>query len=165
MTTTRRPKGSEPMVPQRSPASAALGAGKPADRAMRGRLRDAGGSYVADTAVIVGDVALGAGASVWFQAVVRGDDAPIKIGDRTNLQDFVMVHPEPGEPMSVGSYVTVGHRAILHGRSVGDRTLVGMGAILLGGCVVGAECIVAAGAVVREEAEIPSRSLVAGVPA
>jgi carbonic anhydrase/acetyltransferase-like protein (isoleucine patch superfamily) len=160
MTSIRRPKGSEPVVPARSvPAGT-----KPAERAMRGRLKDIGGSYIADTAVIVGDVALGAGASVWFQAVIRGDDAPIKIGDRTNVQDFVMVHPEPGEPMSVGSYVTVGHRAILHGRSVGDRTLVGMGAILLGGSVVGSECIIAAGAVVREGAEVPTRSLVAGVP-
>jgi carbonic anhydrase/acetyltransferase-like protein (isoleucine patch superfamily) len=159
--TRRRPKGSEPVVP-RTPASLAA---KNPDRAMRGRLRDAGGYYVADTAVLVGDVALGTGASVWFHAVVRGDDAPIKVGDRTNLQDFVMVHPEPGEPMKIGSYVTVGHRAILHGRSIGDRSLIGMGAILLGGSVVGSECVVAAGSVVREGGEVPSRTLVAGVPA
>ena len=96
---------------------------------------------------------------------MRGDDAPLTIGPRTNVQDLTMVHADTGVPNVIGSEVTIGHRCVLHGARVGDRALIGMGAILLGGSVVGDECIVAAGAVVKEGFEVPPRSLVAGVPA
>jgi len=124
-----------------------------------------GGALVASTAVVEGDVTLGDRVSVWWNAVLRGDDAALVVGEGTNLQDLVMVHPDPGAPMTVGREVTVGHHAVLHGVLVGDHALVGIGAILLAGSVVGEGAIVAAGAVVREGFEVPPRTLVAGVPA
>jgi carbonic anhydrase/acetyltransferase-like protein (isoleucine patch superfamily) len=124
-----------------------------------------GGAFVATNAIVTGDVTLGADAGIWFGCVVRGDDAPLTIGARTNVQDLTVVHADTGTPNVIGSDVTIGHRAVLHGARVGDRCLIGMGAILLGGSVIGDESLVAAGAVVKEGAQIPPRSLVAGVPA
>ncbi len=124
-----------------------------------------GGAFKAKNAIVTGDVTLGEDVGIWFGCVVRGDDAPLTIGSRTNLQDLTMVHADTGVPNTIGSEVTVGHRCVLHGATVGDRALIGMGAILLGRSVVGAEAIVAAGAVVREGFEVPPRTLVAGVPA
>lgn len=124
-----------------------------------------GGAYRANNAVLTGDVTLGADASVWFGCVLRGDDAPLIIGRRTNIQDLTMVHADPGVPNTIGENVTVGHRVVLHGATVGDRCLIGMGAVLLGGSQIGEESIVAAGAVVKEGYVVPPRSLVAGVPA
>lgn len=124
-----------------------------------------GGAYKARNAIVTGDVTLGEDVGIWFSCVVRGDDAPLSIGRRTNVQDLTMIHADPGVPNVIGEEVTIGHRCVLHGASVGDRSLIGMGAVLLGGSVVGAESIVAAGAVVREGFEVPPRSLVAGVPA
>jgi len=124
-----------------------------------------GGALVASTAVVEGEVSLGARVSVWWNAVLRGDDAPIAVGDGTNLQDLVMVHPDPGVKLVVGRDVTVGHHAILHGARVGDRALIGMGAILLKGSEVGDEALVAAGAVLPEGAVVPARAIFAGVPA
>lgn len=123
-----------------------------------------GGGFVAKGAVVVADVTLGEDASVWFGCVVRGDDAPIRIGARTNIQDGTVVHTDPGVPNEIGSGVTVGHRCVLHGAKIGDGSLVGMGAILLAGSVIGEECLIAAGAVVKEGMVVPPRSLVVGIP-
>ncbi len=124
-----------------------------------------GSALVASTASVMGRVRLGVDASVWYGAVLRGDDDVITIGARTNIQDNSVVHALPGVPLSVGDDVTVGHAAILHMKSVGARCLIGMGAILLGESVIGEECVVAAGALVKERAVIPPRSLVVGMPA
>jgi len=124
-----------------------------------------GGAFKATNATLTGDVTLGADVGIWFGCVVRGDDAPLTIGARTNVQDLTMIHADTGVPNTIGSECTIGHRCVLHGARVGDRALIGMGAILLGHSVVGDEAIVAAGAVVREGFEVPSRTLVAGVPA
>lgn len=128
------------------------------------RIQKYGEAYAAENAVIVGDVTLGEGASVWFGAVLRGDDAAIRVGEGTNLQDMTMVHPDPDVPSEIGALVTVGHRAILHGKRIEDRCLIGMGSILLAGSVIGEGSIVGAGSVVREHVVIPPRSLVVGVP-
>jgi carbonic anhydrase/acetyltransferase-like protein (isoleucine patch superfamily) len=125
----------------------------------------AGGAYVAANAVVTGDVTLGPDCGVWFGCVLRGDDAPLTIGPRTNVQDLTMVHADTGHPNVIGAEVTIGHRVVLHGVAVGDRALIGMGAILLGGSEVGSEALVAAGSVVRENFKVPPRTLVAGVPA
>jgi len=125
----------------------------------------AGGAFQAYNAVVTGDVTLGEDVGIWFGCVVRGDDAPLSIGARTNVQDLTMVHADTGVPNAIGADVTIGHRCVLHGARVADRCLIGMGAILLGGSVIGEEAIVAAGAVVREGFEVPPRALVAGVPA
>jgi len=121
-------------------------------------------AFVAPGAQVVGDVTLAAGASVWYNAVLRADSAPITVGARSNLQDNVSVHVAPGSPVVIGEDVSVGHNAVLHGCTVGDGTLVGMGAVVLNGATVGAGCLIAGGAVVLEGAEIPDGSLVAGVP-
>jgi len=122
-------------------------------------------AWVAPTAVVLGDVTLGAQASVWYTAVLRGDMAPIIVGARTNIQDGTIVHVDEGIPCRVGDRVGVGHRAILHGCTVGDDCLVGMGSVLLNGVVVGPGSVIAAGAVVPEGLEIPAGSLVMGLPA
>lgn len=124
-----------------------------------------GGAYAAANAIVTGDVTLGADVGIWFGCVLRGDDAPLTIGPRTNVQDLTMIHADVDVPNVIGSETTIGHRCILHGATVGDRCLIGMGAILLGGSVIGDESLIAAGAVVRENFEVPPRSLVAGVPA
>lgn len=118
----------------------------------------------ASTASIMGRVRLGQDASVWYGAVLRGDDDSIELGARSNVQDNAVVHALPGVPSVIGEDVTIGHGAIVHMRSIGDRCLIGMGSILLGEAVIGEECIIAAGALVKEKAVIPPRSLVAGVP-
>ena len=123
-----------------------------------------GGAFVASNAIVTGDVTLGEDCGIWFGCVVRGDDAPLTIGRRTNIQDLTMIHADTGVPNTIGDEVTVGHRVVLHGAAVGDRCLIGMGAILLGGSVIGEESIVAAGCVVKEGFEVPPRSLVVGVP-
>lgn len=122
------------------------------------------GAFAAENAIVTGDVTLAEDVGIWFGCVIRGDDAPLTIGRRTNIQDLTMVHADTGVPNVIGEEVTVGHRVVLHGAEVGDRCLIGMGAVLLGGSKIGAESIVAAGAVVKEGAVIPPRSLVVGVP-
>ncbi len=124
-----------------------------------------GGAWVAANAVVTGDVSLGPDAGVWFGCVLRGDDAPLSVGPRSNIQDLTMIHADVGVPNSIGAGVTVGHRAVLHGAAVEDGCLIGMGAILLSGSRIGAQSLVAAGAVVKEGFVVPPRSLVAGVPA
>lgn len=120
--------------------------------------------YIAPTATIIGDVTLHEGASVWFGAVLRGDVSPIVVGARTNIQDGTIVHGEDGCPTVIGEDVTVGHAAVIHAATVGDRVLVGMGAVLLSRCVIGEDSIIGARALVTEEVEIPAASLVLGMP-
>lgn len=120
--------------------------------------------FVAPNATIIGNVVLGEGSSVWYSTVLRGDSSPIRVGERTNLQDGVVVHADPDFPCTLGGDVSVGHRAVVHGCTVEDGCLIGMGAVVLNGAVVGAGSLVAAGAVVPEGAVIPPGSLVAGVP-
>ena len=121
--------------------------------------------FVHPLAAVMGDVTLGARASVWPGAIVRGDRDAIAIGEESNVQDGAVLHTDPGLPMRIGARVAIGHRAVVHGATVEDDVLIGMGAVLLNGCVIGRGCIVAAGAVVREGARIAPGSLVAGVPA
>ncbi|MDF2559981.1 MAG: gamma carbonic anhydrase family protein [Microbacterium sp.] len=122
-------------------------------------------AFVADGARIVGDVSLAAGASVWYNAVVRGDSARISIGTDSNVQDNVSIHVDSGHPVVVGAKVSIGHNAVVHGCAIGDGTLIGMGAVVLSGATIGARCLIAGGAVVLGDADIPAGSLVAGVPA
>lgn len=122
-------------------------------------------AWVAPTANVIGEVALGARASVWYGASVRGDMGRIAIGEGSNVQDNATLHADPGFPVSVGRGVTIGHNAVVHGCTVEDDCLIGMGAIVLNGAVVGAGSLVAAGAVVSVGMQIPPGSLVAGVPA
>src|SRR5919206_2181772 len=120
--------------------------------------------YVAEGAVITGDVVLSPGVNVWYGSVLRGDLARIALGPRVNIQDGCIVHTDHNVPQDIEEGVVVGHRAVLHGRRIGRDTLVGMGALLLGGCEVGAECLIAAGTLVTERRRIPPRSVVMGVP-
>lgn len=123
------------------------------------------GSYwIAPTATVIGKVKLGAGVGVWFGAVVRGDIDPIVVGENTNLQEHVVVHTDAGFPTTIGAGCTIGHRAIVHGCTIGSNTLIGMGAILLNGAKIGDDCLIGAGAVVAEGREIPAGSLVLGLP-
>lgn len=121
--------------------------------------------FVAENASIIGDVTLEKDASVWYGAVVRGDEEAIIIGEGSNVQDNAILHCDPGYPMTIGKNVTIGHGAIVHGCTVGDNTLIGMGAIVLNGAVIGKNVIVGAGALVKENDEIPDGAVVVGVPA
>ena len=122
-------------------------------------------AWVADSAQVIGNVVLDAQASVWFGAVVRGDMASITIGAGSNIQDTSVLHADIGQPLTIGERVTVGHQAVLHGCSVGDETLVGIGAIVLNGAKIGKNCLVAAGALVTEGKEFPDGSMIMGAPA
>ena len=121
-------------------------------------------AYVAETAVILGNVELGEGSNVWFGAVLRGDKDRIVIGKRTNVQDNVTVHLDPGKPAIVGNGVTIGHAAIVHGCTVEDNCLIGMGSTILSGATIGRDSIVGANALIAENKVIPPGSLVLGVP-
>lgn len=114
---------------------------------------------------VSGQVTMGRGCSVWYNAVIRGDEAPISVGENTNIQDCAVLHTTEGYPLTVGSGVTVGHSAILHSCAVGDNTLIGMGAIVLDEAVVGRDCIIGAGALVTKGTVIPDGSMAFGSPA
>ena len=122
-------------------------------------------AFIAETASLIGDVTVGADSSVWFGAVIRGDNDPITVGKGTSIQDNAVLHTEKDRPLTIGDNVTVGHGAIVHCASVGSNTLIGMGAILLDGAVIGDHCVIGAGAVVKENAVVPSGSMMVGVPA
>jgi len=124
-----------------------------------------GGAMVAQGAMVIGDVQLGEDVSVWFGCIIRGDDAPITIGARTNVQDGTVIHCDTGCPQVIGSDCTIGHRAMLHGVEIGNDVLIGMSATVLGGAKIGDGAVVAAGAVVKQDFVVPPRTLVAGVPA
>lgn len=122
-------------------------------------------AWVADTATVRGRVTLGEHVSIWFGAVLRGDDEPITIGENSNVQDGAVLHVSAGYPCVVGRNVTIGHRAIVHGCTVEDGVLIGMGATVLDGACIGAGAVVAAGAVVSPGMQVPPGKLVLGVPA
>ncbi len=122
-------------------------------------------AYVANEATIIGRVTLGELASVWPGAVIRGDDEPIQVGDRTNVQDGAVLHTDPGCPLIVGDSVTVGHQAVLHGCTIGDGSLIGIQAVVYNRAVIGKDCLVGAGSLVTEGKVFPDRSLIVGVPA
>lgn len=122
-------------------------------------------AFLAPNAVIAGDVTLGEGVSVWYGTVIRAEAAPVTIGARTNVQDNSVIHTDAGFPTTIGEDVTLGHRALVHGATVEDGVLVGMGAIVLNGARIGAGGLVAAGAVVREGMQVGPRRLTLGVPA
>jgi carbonic anhydrase/acetyltransferase-like protein (isoleucine patch superfamily) len=123
------------------------------------------GAWVAPSADLIGDVRLGARASIWFGAIIRADNTPILLGEESNFQDGAIGHSDPGAPLTIGVRVTVGHQAILHGCTVEDESLIGMGARILNGAVIGTQCIVGAGALVTEGKRFEPRSLIVGSPA
>jgi carbonic anhydrase/acetyltransferase-like protein (isoleucine patch superfamily) len=120
-------------------------------------------AWVADSAVLIGDVRLAAGASVWPTAVARGDVCAIEIGEGSNVQDGAVLHGDPGQPVRIGADVTIGHRAVVHGATLEDGCLIGIGAVVLNGVTVGAGALVAAGSVVTKD--VPAQTLVMGAPA
>ncbi|WP_159714395.1 gamma carbonic anhydrase family protein [Sphingomonas sp. AX6] len=122
-------------------------------------------AWVAPDASLIGDVRLGDQASFWFGAVARGDNTPILVGARSNVQEGSMLHSDPGAPLTIGADCTIGHHAVLHGCTLGDRVLIGMGAIILNRAVIGDDCVVGAGALVTEGKEFPAGSLIVGSPA
>lgn len=122
-------------------------------------------AWVAPSADVIGDAQLAAGASLWFGAVIRADNTPIIVGARSNVQEGAMLHSDPGAPLTIGEDCTIGHHAILHGCTLGNRVLVGMGAIILNRAVIGDDCLIGAGALVTEGKEFPPGSLIVGSPA
>jgi carbonic anhydrase/acetyltransferase-like protein (isoleucine patch superfamily) len=127
--------------------------------------RLAAGAWAAPSADLIGDVQLGERASVWFGAVIRADNTPILIGEESNIQDGAVGHSDPGVPLTIGARVTVGHQAILHGCTIADDCLIGMGARILNGAVIESECIVGAGALITEGKHFARGSLIVGAPA
>lgn len=120
--------------------------------------------WIAPDARVIGKVTLGEDAGIWFGAVLRGDNERITVGARSNIQEHCVLHTDMGFPLDIGEGCTIGHRAVLHGCTIGENSLVGMGAIILNGARIGRNCLVAAGALVAEGREIPDGSLVVGVP-
>jgi carbonic anhydrase/acetyltransferase-like protein (isoleucine patch superfamily) len=130
----------------------------------RPELPPAGEYWIAPNATLIGRVRIAKGASVWFGSVLRGDNDWISIGEKTNIQDLCVLHTDPGIALSLGANVSVGHAAVIHGASVGDNTIVGMGATLLNRCKIGRNSIVGANALIPEGKEFPDNSLIVGVP-
>jgi len=128
-------------------------------------LPDDGSYYIADTAVLIGRVRLKTDASVWFGSVLRGDNEWIELGARSQVQDNATLHTDPGFPLSIGSDCVIGHNVVMHGCTVGDNSLIGMGAILMNGVKIGKNSLVGAGAVVTEGKTFPERALIVGAPA
>lgn len=122
-------------------------------------------AWVADSAEVIGRVELGEDASIWFQTVVRGDTDHIRIGAGTNIQDASVLHADHGSPLTIGRHVTVGHKVMLHGCTIGDESLIGIGAVVLNGAKIGKNCLVGAGALVTEGKEFPDGSMILGSPA
>ena len=122
-------------------------------------------AWLADSAQVMGEVNIAADASVWFGTVVRGDTATITIGEGTNVQDASVLHADLGMPLTIGKHVTVGHQVMLHGCTIGDESLIGIGAIVLNGAKIGKNCLVGAGALVTEGKEFPDGSMIIGSPA
>ena len=121
-------------------------------------------AWVAETATVIGNVEMAEGSSVWFGAVVRGDNETIKIGKNTNIQDNSVLHSDPGSPLHIGEGVTVGHKVMLHGCKIGNNSLVGIGATILNGAVIGENCLIGAHALITEGKVIPDGSMVMGAP-
>lgn len=121
--------------------------------------------WIAPGARVMGDVRLGRGASIWFNAVIRGDNEPITIGENVNVQDGAIMHSDPGSPLKIGDGCTIGHNAIIHGCQIGEESLIGMGATVLNGAKIGERCLVGANALVTEGKSFPDGSLIVGSPA
>jgi carbonic anhydrase/acetyltransferase-like protein (isoleucine patch superfamily) len=121
-------------------------------------------AWIAENAIVIGDVRLGNNVSIWWNAVLRGDNDPITIGDNSNIQDGSVLHTDIGVPLTIGANVTVGHMVMLHGCTVGDGSLIGIGAIVLNRAVIGRDCLIGAGSLIPEGKVIPDRSLVMGSP-
>ena len=121
-------------------------------------------AYIAEGAVVLGEVEAGTDSSIWFHATVRADRAGIFIGEGSNIQDNAVVHVDQGFPVRIGSFVTIGHGAVVHGCTIGNRSLVGMGAVILNGARIGENCIIGAGALVTQNMLVPDGSLVIGCP-
>ena len=130
----------------------------------RPKLPPEGECFVAPTAAVIGRVVLAARTSIWFGAVLRGDNEPITVGEDSNVQDCAVLHTDWGFPLTIGSGVVVGHQAMLHGCTIGDNVLIGMGAIIMNGVTIGDNCVIGAGALIPEGKEIPANSLVVGMP-
>jgi carbonic anhydrase/acetyltransferase-like protein (isoleucine patch superfamily) len=128
------------------------------------RVHAEGDYFIAETAVVIGNVLLKQNASVWFNAVIRGDNELITIGENSNVQDGSVLHTDPGWPLVIGSHVTIGHKAMLHGCTIGDNSLVGINAVVLNGAKIGRNCLIGANALVTEGKEIPDNSMVLGSP-
>lgn len=128
-------------------------------------LPEAGAHYIAETAVLIGRVRLKHDASVWFGAVLRGDNEWIELGERSQIQDNCVLHTDPGFPMTIGSNCVIGHKVVLHGCTIGDNSLIGMGAVVLNGAKIGNNSLVGAGALVTEGKSFPDSSLIVGAPA
>jgi carbonic anhydrase/acetyltransferase-like protein (isoleucine patch superfamily) len=128
-------------------------------------LPEQGRFYVADTAAVIGRVRLKADVSIWFGAVLRGDNEWVEVGERSQIQDNCVLHTDPGFPLTLGSNCVIGHLVMLHGCTIGDNTLIGMGAVLLNGSKIGNNSLVGAGAVVMEGKSFPDNSLIVGAPA
>ncbi len=120
--------------------------------------------YIARSADVIGDVVLGNYVGIWFGAVLRGDNERITIGDRTNVQDCCVLHTDPGCPLNIGENVTIGHKAVLHGCTVGNGTLVGINAVILNNAVIGENCLIGANTLIADGKKIPDNSLVVGSP-
>ncbi len=120
--------------------------------------------WVAESAALVGNVIMEADSSVWFGVVIRGDNEPISIGARSNVQDNAVLHSDPGSPLSIGEGVTIGHQAMLHGCTIGDNSLIGIGATILNNAKIGKNCLIGAHALVTENKVIPDNSVVMGAP-
>jgi carbonic anhydrase/acetyltransferase-like protein (isoleucine patch superfamily) len=123
------------------------------------------GAWVADSAEVIGNVQLGENASIWFGAVLRGDNETMTIGRNSNVQDMSMLHSDPGSPLTIGENVTIGHQVMLHGCTIGDNSLIGIQAVVLNNAKIGRNSIVGAGSVVTEGKEFPDNSLIFGSPA
>ena len=136
-------------------------------RAFRGILPTIStGAFIDETATVIGDVVIGSESSVWFHAVIRGDVHYIRIGHRTNIQDLSLLHvTHDTYPLTLGNDITVGHHVVLHGCTIKDRVLIGMGAVIMDGAVIEEDCIVGAGALITERTEVPPKSLILGTPA
>ena len=126
---------------------------------------DVDSNWIAPDATLIGDVRVGRNAGIWFGTVIRGDNEPIVIGADTNVQEHTVMHTDPGFPLTIGEGCTIGHRALLHGCTIGDNSLIGMGAIVLNGAKIGANCLIGAGALVTEGKVYPDNSMILGAPA
>jgi len=126
--------------------------------------RTAGFSWIASTASVIGNVKIGSDVGIWFGVTIRGDNERITIGNRSNIQENCVLHTDPGCPINIGEGCTIGHKAMIHGCTIGDNSLIGMGATILNGAVIGKNCLIGAGALVPENKTIPDNSLVVGMP-
>jgi carbonic anhydrase/acetyltransferase-like protein (isoleucine patch superfamily) len=128
------------------------------------RVRATGAHFIADSASLIGTVVLENNATIWFNAVLRGDYEPITVGENSNVQDCCVLHTDPGFPLVIGANVTVGHKVCLHGCVIGDNSLIGINAVILSGAVIGRNCLIGANTLIPEGKQIPDNSLVMGTP-